>query len=265
MQNSFRFETPENVQVHYEPAGLGTRFLAWVVDQIILWLAMIALFVALIVVGVSFDGLWVAVDADGEDAERAVLYFFGLMALIWGLGSFAYFGACELLLRGQTIGKRVSNIRVVKAGGFQLDAPSILVRNIFRVVDHLPPMWAIPVLNRLGQRAGDLVAGTVVVFDAPSELSSVRAVLASRSAADAHFRFDQGMLARLTGADFEALERMLDRWPELPDQQRTPLLQAFTAQLSKKLKVEPPPESGQIRFLEDLFAAELRRQDRTLV
>ena len=50
MQNSFRFETPENVQVQYEPAGLGTRFLAWVVDQIVLWLAMIALFVVLMLV-----------------------------------------------------------------------------------------------------------------------------------------------------------------------------------------------------------------------
>jgi uncharacterized RDD family membrane protein YckC len=266
MQNSFRFETPENVQVHYEPAGLGTRFMAWIVDQIVLWIAIIALFVVLIVVGVSFDELFDAVDAaEDTDTERAVLYFLGLMALVWGLGSFVYFGLCELLLRGQTIGKRISQIRVVKTGGFQLDAASILVRNVFRVADHLPPMWIIPALSKLGQRAGDMVAGTIVVADAPSELSPVRAALAARTAAESQFRFDRATLALLSGSDFEAVERMLDRWPDLPLEQRAPLLDSYTRQLARKLRVESPPVDRQMRFLEDLFAAELRRQDRNLI
>lgn len=266
MPNTFRFETPENVQVHYEPAGLGTRFLAWFVDQIILWFALIALFVVLIVVGVSFEGVFDVFESDDvEESAQAVFYFFGVMALIWGLGSFLYFGLCELLLRGQTVGKRVSNIRVAKAGGFQLDAASILVRNVFRVADHLPPMWIIPALSKLSQRAGDMVAGTIVVADAPTELSPVRAALAARGAADMQFRFDNAALARLSGDDFEAIERLLDRWPELPAEQRAPLAEVFARNLAKKLRVEPPPVDQQQRFLEDLFAAELRRQDRSLV
>ena len=116
----------------------------------------------------------------GTVTAVVLLYVAGLMMLIWGLGSFAYFGGCELLLRGQTLGKRLSQIRVVKVDGFQLDAASILVRNIFRVVDHLPPMWILPFLSRLGQRAGDMVAGTLVVHDAPTELSPIRTVLAER-------------------------------------------------------------------------------------
>jgi hypothetical protein len=185
------------------------------------------------------------------------------MVLLWGLGSFAYFGGCELLFRGQTLGKRLSRIRVVKASGFQLDAASVLVRNVFRVVDHLPPMWIFPFLSRLGQRAGDMVAGTLVVSDAPAELSPLRAFLAERTVVEAQFRFDHAMLKRLTNRDFDAIERMLGRLPQLAAEQRTHLLETYVQQLAKKLQIELPPVEQHQKFMEDLLAAELRRQERS--
>jgi uncharacterized RDD family membrane protein YckC len=266
MQNAFRFETPENVQVQYEPAGLGTRFIAWFVDQVVVWLITAALMIFLAVAGFSFDFLFDDNDRrDPADSQRVVFYFFGLMMLVWGLGSFLYFGGSELFLRGQTIGKRLLRIRVIKASGFQLDAASILIRNIFRVVDHLPPMWIFPVVSRHSQRAGDMVAGTLVVCDSQATLSSVRATLSSRQAADAEFRFDGSQLKRLSGDDFQAIERFLDRWRELPLDQQATLLPIFAQRIAAKLKIEQPPEKQQHRFLEDLLAAELRRQERSLV
>ena len=41
MPPALKFETPENVQVQYQPAGLGTRFVAWFVDQFILIVLML--------------------------------------------------------------------------------------------------------------------------------------------------------------------------------------------------------------------------------
>src|SRR5215212_2390662 len=204
MQKALRFETPENVSVHYQPAGLGTRFVAWFVDQLLLWVCMFVLFIGLMIAGFSFDFVFQTNRGHAHE-DRALLYFVGLMMLIWGLGSIAYFGCCELLFRGQTIGKRNSNIRVIKANGFQLDAGSVLVRNLFRVIDHLPPMWLFPIISRLGQRSGDMVAGTIVVFDQPANLSSVRSQLATRQPADAQFRFDMSLLKRLNGNDFLAI------------------------------------------------------------
>ena len=266
MSHSIRFETPENVRIQYSPAGLGTRFLAWFVDQLVVWALVFVLIVALMVAGFSFDSAFESLDrGKSADSDHAVFYFFGLMILIWGLGSFLYFGALELFLRGQTIGKRMSNIRVVSANGFQLDAASVVVRNLFRVVDHLPPMWIFPFISRLGQRSGDMVAGTLVVFDAPTQLSSVRGALATRTATESQFRFDLSMLKRLTGRDFEAIESVLERCPDLPPDQRAPLLEIYGRQIATKLQIDPPPADQQLRFLEDLFAAELRRQDRSLV
>jgi uncharacterized RDD family membrane protein YckC len=263
--DSYRFETPENVQVSYAAAGLGTRFLAWFVDQLLVWIFTAVLIIALVVAGFSLQGLFSDLDGDWDENEQAALYFVGLIMLVWGFGSFVYFCGCELLLRGQTPGKRSLKIRVVKADGFQLDAASIVVRNAFRVLDQLPPMWIIPFVSRKSQRAGDMVAGTLVVSDAPAELSSVRAALAQRSSSDVQFRFDSAMLKRITADEFAAIERVLDRWHDLPFVQQDSLLTAYTAPLAKKLRVDPPPAELRLRFLEDLLLAELRRRDRQLV
>jgi hypothetical protein len=192
------------------------------------------------------------------------LYMVGIFTLLWGLGSFLYFGCCELLLRGQTIGKRFLDIRVVKSDGFQLDAVSVLIRNAFRVVDQFPPMWIIPLLSKRGQRSGDMVAGTLVVSSARSELSSVRSVLADQKAGEAMFRFDHAMLKRLSPSDFESVERFLERYARLGADEQNRLLQMFADRLAQKLGVESPERHHRATFLQDLLAAELRRRDRNL-
>lgn len=186
----------------------------------------------------------------------------GLIMLVWGLGSFIYFGASELFLRGQTLGKRMLQIRVVKADGFALDAASILVRNVFRVVDHVPLLWIVPVLSQRGQRLGDMVAGTVVVLDGKNELSPVRTELAERSALESEFRFGASALTRLTENDLHAVEKLLERWSTLSEEQQEQLLGTMLPPLCRKLHMEIP-ERG-VQFLEDLLAAELRRQRRSL-
>jgi uncharacterized RDD family membrane protein YckC len=265
MQNDVRFETPENVQVRYEPAGLGTRFVAWFVDILLLIVGFFLLAIALVAAGASFE---VVDSAFGDDAsggdDNAMYYFVGILFLVWGLGTVMYFGFSELCLGGQTIGKRASKLRVIKSNGFQLDASSILVRNLFRVVDNLPPMWLFPLLSRLHQRSGDMVAGTLVVFDSTANLSTIRTALSTRTAAEAQFRFDASQLKRLGGSDFLAIERVLERLPTMADPAQAELLQIYVTQICKKLGIDAPALGQDRRFLEDLFAAELRRQDRAL-
>jgi uncharacterized RDD family membrane protein YckC len=259
---SLQFETPENVLVQYEVAGLGTRFVAWFVDQIVVWVLTIVLLVVFLAAGISF-----AVVDDALSGERRspqfVLYFIGMMILIWGLGSFLYFVGSELLLSGQTMGKRASKIRVVKANGFQLDAPSIVLRNLFRVVDHLPPLWLVPLLTKRSQRAGDLVAGTLVVSDARTELAKVRPALPSGDGAP-RFQFDRAQLGRLAPSDFSTVERLVERWGDITPDERTKLLGLCSTKLAAKMKCEAPSPELQLPFLHDLLAAEFRRRDRQL-
>ena len=109
-----------------------------------------------------------------------------------------------------------------------------------------------------------MVAGTIVVVDDPTEFSPVRIILAERTAAEAEFRFDASMLKRLSGSDYNAVERVLDRLSTMKTEAADELIRAYVTQIAAKLSIDVPPLERQQRFLEDLLAAELRRQDRSL-
>lgn len=78
---------------------------------------------------------------------------------------------CEHLWRGQTLGKRVMKLRVVDASGFSLRLGQIVARNLLRYVDMIPLGYFLgglcSLLGRKAQRLGDIVAGTIVVWEAP--------------------------------------------------------------------------------------------------
>jgi len=265
------FETPENVLVSYQPAGLGSRFVALVADFIIL---ILILFFLLIIAAIA--GAATAVgeryveralgSLGGPRGHGAEFYVLGLFALVLGLGSFLYFGLSEYLMGGQTLGKRWLSIRVVKVNGFSLDASSIFLRNVFRIIENpmLPPLWLVPLLSKNSQRLGDMVAGTVVISDAPAKMSTLRERLLRRPASEAVFRFDATMLQSARANDFEAIEKILERWPELRAVDRERILEEICAPLSKRLNMDPPEATQRLRFLEDLLAAEYRRQHRQL-
>jgi uncharacterized RDD family membrane protein YckC len=271
-----QFETPENIQVAYEPAGLGTRFVAWFVDNIIMYVAGFVILLILLCSGTITDATLRNVPepvresvrraAEGEPVEspEVTLFLIGVFLIISGVGSFVYYGFSELCLRGQTIGKRMSGIRVVRLDGFALDAGAILVRNIFRVIDHIPPLWLVPLLSKSSQRLGDIVAGTVVVLDRPESIGDLRATLSQRPAGEAKFAFDAAALKRARPQDFAAVEAILERWDQLGDQQQLALLGQVIPPLVARLQVDPPADDERLRFLSDLLAAEYRRQYRRL-
>jgi len=185
--------------VHFENAGecanrlsdgrLGTRFCAWVIDTLFChprhnrardcghqsWLRP-----------------WgIALDSGGAKAgcprpatrDEVRLYFFARSGARPAIGSLLYFTTTELLVRGQTIGKRACGLRVVKADGFALEAGSVLVRNVFRVIDQIPAFWIVPLaLHSQASAFGDMVAGTLVVAETQDGIGELRARLMARDA-----------------------------------------------------------------------------------
>lgn len=264
------FETPENVEVGYQLAGVGTRFVAWIFDSILLWLFTFLALLGLFLLGAASERIFRQLtaplkDVGPADSAEILLYFIGLFTLIFGLGSFVYYALFELWMRGQTPGKRSVGIRVVKADGFSLDPGSVVLRNIFRIVDQLPLLWIVPVLSARQQRFGDMVAGTLVVADSTETIAPLRESLAERPAAEVRFRFEPSALRHLRPVDFQAVERLLERWSDLDASLRAQLAAQIITALAQRLTMDAPPdEAGQLQFLEDLMAAEYRRQDRRL-
>ncbi|MEN6449113.1 MAG: RDD family protein [Thermoguttaceae bacterium] len=165
MSNDDRYvlETPENIEVEFEPAGLGTRFCAMLIDT--LWIGLLLLLLFLLLIGF---GAGVSELLDGRRGRQWVDW---VAAVLWAIAAVllydGYFILFELLLRGQTPGKRSMKIRVVRDDGTPVGANEVLIRNLLRIVDFLPAGYALGAIvmfpSPLAKRLGDIAAGTIVV------------------------------------------------------------------------------------------------------
>ena len=167
MQGIDFVETPENILLQRKLAGIGTRFIAGLFDALILG----ALFLVLIILFVSAGsiGLLDLVTGKGGIWLTAILYLLFFL-LNWG-----YFVFFEMIMNGQTVGKRAMGIRVVKVEGGAIAFTDIVIRNFLRVVDGLGG-YAVGGICMFFtdkvQRLGDLAAGTVIVIEKPQSYAA---------------------------------------------------------------------------------------------
>jgi uncharacterized RDD family membrane protein YckC len=143
-------ETAEGVRFTLPLAGPVSRFLAWLIDELVIVAACSGAAKGL--------GLISALNRDLTVGLTVLAYF-----VIW----VGYGIALEWRWAGQTIGKRAVKLRVMDATGGRLLFSQIAVRNLLRFVDALPFLYFIGglvmLLNRRYQRLGDLVANTIVL------------------------------------------------------------------------------------------------------
>lgn len=155
---------------------------------------------------------------------------------------FLYHPVLEVLTRGRTPGKRIAGVRLVSlAGGGTPSVSALLVRNVFRLVDCLPGIYAVglvaTLLTRHAVRLGDIAAGTVLVYEHERD--------ESLDESGAH------TVGRLEVAQAQLVRDLLDRWQELGEQQRARLAR----ELLGKLGSAAPVDDGMLRAaLEDLLA-----------
>jgi uncharacterized RDD family membrane protein YckC len=163
-------ETPENVELQQRLAGIGSRFVAGLLDHILIFGATLIVVVITVVAG---DLAALASLAD----PRAHLFWFMAFLAAWLLLYVGYFAVLEWLAGGRTLGKMAMQVRVVRQGGGAAGFLDILVRNALRIVDGLPGFLygvggvSMFVSGRF-QRLGDLAAGTVVVAEGVHDYSA---------------------------------------------------------------------------------------------
>jgi len=144
--------TPERVSFAYEVAGLGSRFLAQLLDVLVFLGAGVVL-------GLALAGITAATR---NTTLVAVLGIVLSLLLVFG-----YFPVLEGLTSGQTLGKRVARLRVVGDRGEPVTVAQVAIRNLVRIADFLPVGYGVGMVaifaGSKGKRLGDYAAGTVVV------------------------------------------------------------------------------------------------------
>jgi len=134
--DQIRIDTPESVDLALEPVGLGSRFLAALVDAVVQYVVVFIL----VLVGIPAITLIMGESTEFGTAEAIIL---SVLFLAVALLFFLYKLLFEALWNGQTLGKRVAGIRVVQANGMPVTFLQVLIRNLLRIVDYLPTYYLI--------------------------------------------------------------------------------------------------------------------------
>ncbi len=236
--------TPEGVELELVLAGLGSRLVATLVD--------------LLIKGGVVGALWVVAAAAGDDAVGGFVVALLLVAtfLVW----FGYDVAFETLASGRPPGKRAAGLRVVRLGGEPVGFLASAVRNLLRLVDGLPGIYAVGaasvLLSRRNQRLGDLAAGTLVVRERRAPLAAPPSTAVPDFAvADRYAAWD---VSGITSFELVTVRRFLERRAQLDPAARGRLAWELAERLRPKVAGAPPglhPEE----FLEALAEAKAAR------
>jgi uncharacterized RDD family membrane protein YckC len=152
-------DTPEQIALELPLAGIGSRFLALVIDTLIQFIIYFIGTVAFALISLgAFVINWV------PKSMGIALFVLLSFSVYWG-----YFALFEIFWKGQTPGKRYAGIRVIKESGRPINAFEAITRNLMRAVDSLPGFYGVGLvtmmLNKQNRRLGDFVAGSIVVHE----------------------------------------------------------------------------------------------------
>jgi len=249
-------DTPELVSIEMPLAGIGSRFIALLVDYLI-WGAAALVLLMVIVIVLPAMHTFSKISAQWMVA----LIIFAMFLVNWG-----YFTLFEAFWNGRTPGKRVAKIRVIQRSGRAIGLFESMARNLIRFVDQLPFFYAVGVITmfvtKQHQRLGDLAAGTLVVRDREPEAAlwgetsgrTFTAQLFTPSAPipEPHYALVLPMsgIAKLSAGDLEVLEGFFSRRLDMSMATREVLAKRIAAAIQAKSGLEVPPGASVETFLE---------------
>ncbi len=142
IEDKISIQTTQYIDLEQSYASIGERIVAAFIDYAVYF-------------GIFLTGVIIAVTVN-----QPVI----ILILMIPLSFYAL--ALELMTNGQSIGKRIMKLKIVKTDGSSPNFLAYLIRWVFRLIDVLP-FGSIAtltiILNNKGQRLGDLAAGTAVV------------------------------------------------------------------------------------------------------
>ena len=195
-----KITTSQNVSLSYTAAGVGPRMLAAMLDLIFIYVyAIILIFIFMFVIRRNeYSG-----DYDTyETYNSIVIGIFILFMLPAGL----YNLLCETFLNGQSFGKKIVKIKVVKLDGTQPNFGSYLIRSMFRLIDKPVVALLTVALSKNSQRFGDMVAGTTVIL--LNKRISLNETILHRQKTDYKIVYPQ--IALMTDTDANTIKEVVD-------------------------------------------------------
>jgi len=231
-------DTPEHLAFRTRIAGPGRRFAAWIIDLLV-WLVI--LLSILFLIGIM-AGSTVGLGGGVALIASFLLYWF-------------YFVAWEIRTGGRSPGKIALRLRVVRNNGLPITFRESVLRNLLRAADIIPtpvsPNFVLvaPIIMALDtkfRRAGDLVAGTIVVIEDSTGFSTQAQIQEDpqlTTELPAHLPLDRH--------DLEAIELLISR-KHMGEARRRELAKKVAPIYARRLSLPEPKDPA--RFLATLWA-----------
>lgn len=239
-------DTPEQVHLEFSLAGIGSRFMATLLDSILQSLLYIAVFAG---------AALIASAPLGRLSERWImaLVIFAGFVITWG-----YYAIFESVWKGQTPGKRWAGIRVIKDSGRPITPFEAAARNLVRIIDYLPGFYGVGIvtmlLNDKHRRVGDYVAGTLVVH----ETSDRESALFFNTPPNSQFSIPQA--SKLTLQEAELIEVFLSRRLDIPAAIRQQNGQRIADMVCTRLGITPDVRPADNENFLELLVKEFRNR-----
>lgn len=249
---TLHIDTPENIAFGYQISGIGSRFFAALLDSLLIAALQIVIAVVLSI----FTSLNI------RSTDTLSILIMGLVSFIFFWGYYVFF---EVLWNGQSPGKLVVGLRVVRTDGTSITLYESLIRNLVRLVDFLPVVYGVGViamfLDAHSRRLGDLAAGTLVVYHRTADvIAPVREEDLSKYA----YRNDANPIGFpvecLTPADIAFIEQYHRRRSELPNKYEIALVVANRLYRQAGLAGVPLPQYPN-DFIDSVLAAVYARRE----
>lgn len=258
-------ETPERVPLAFALASIGNRFLAVAIDHFIQYLSIIL--IAWFFLFISGTNLFDTSSTAGQWFSEMPKWTLAIMVLVLFLVFAGYFILFEWLWDGQTPGKRLMKLRVIRDDGRPITFWEATARNLLRVFDAAPgfflPIYSVGLivifLSNRDQRVGDMFAGTVVIRERTDEAPTFAETFSNPVSDAAYLRVQpriefQADVRQLTESEIEVVESFLRRRWDLTERQR--IWMAWRVALPIMYKLKPVYDINNFSyegFLEELL------------
>ena len=148
--------TTQNVKINFIAATVGERLGSYFIDFIIK-MSYVIVVVLVLIYFFHFDRLFESLDIW---SQRTVVFIVGLPVLLYSI-------TLESIFEGQTFGKKLLKIKVVKIDGYQASFGDYFIRWFFRLIDFSILGGTVALVSivssKKSQRLGDMAAGTAVI------------------------------------------------------------------------------------------------------